>query len=257
MRISLCSPSYRRSDKVKTHRAYPSVKFYVAESEAEEYRKANKGLNVVEVPDSVQGNVSRIRNHILETEFWNGADGVVMIDDDVSHVGMFEAEDSEYGRYGYREKKLTEPELLDFIERGFLLCEEWGYKFWGLNPNQTDRKSYKHNTPFNTHAFIGGPFQAYLPNPLRYDEQLYLKEDYDMTLQHIREYGGCLRFNAYHVVSNQADLGGGCAVTRNVKAEMEQVKLLQRKWGTDVVKTEKSKRDYDFNPKLYIPLNGV
>ena len=257
MKISLCAPSYKRADKIKTQKTYPSIKVYVAESEAESYRGNNPTANIVSVPDKVQGNLCRIRNYIIDTEFGGGADGVVILDDDLSYVGMFEAVQAERGVFGYQEKRLTEQELYDFLERGFLLCSEWGYKFWGVNPNQTDRKAYKHNTPFNTHAYIGGPFQAFLPNPLRYDETLYLKEDLDMTLQHIREYDGCLRFNAYHVICNQADLAGGCALTRNVKTEMEQMRLLQKKWGTDIVRVDKSKREYDFNPKLRIPLNGV
>lgn len=257
MTYSVCCPSYKRADRVKTTERYPYVKLYVAESEADGYRAWNSGTEVVAVPDAVQGNVARIRNYILDREFEGGADGVVLVDDDVHWFARFDRVDAEYGpRCG--ETKLDAEELLGFIEQGMGLCDEWGFKFWGMNPNGTDRLAYRQTQPFSTLSFVGGPFQGFLPSSIRYDENLPLKEDYDMTLQHIREYGGVLRFNAYHYECDQANIKGGCAAVRNAKYELEQFRALQRKWGSRVVKADKSSvRGFDFNPIIKVPVRGV
>ena len=143
-----------------------------------------------------------------------------------------------------------------FVEVGMNLCEEWGYRFWGINC-VADPKAYCQETPFNTTKYIGGPFQAHLPNDIRYDERLPLKEDYDITLQHLNKYHGALRFNAYHYKCKQAEQTGGCAMYRNVLKEKEQFDLLQRKWGSGIIKYDrKSQKGFDFNPVMKSPIRG-
>jgi hypothetical protein len=85
-----------------------------------------------------------------------------------------------------------------------------------------------------------------------------LKEDYDITLQHIKENGGCLRINFANYDVKQAEQSGGCATYRNIQKETEQFDLLQKKWGSKIVQRDSmSKRKFDFNPILRIPLRGV
>lgn len=138
-----------------------------------------------------------------------------------------------------------------------MLCYEWGYRFFGVNC-VADPKAYTQQTPFNTTKYIGGPFQGHVNNQIRYDERLPLKEDYDITLQHFREWGGALRFNAYYYVCEQAKQTGGCSTYRNVESEKRQFELLQRKWGSGIIKKDKkSKRGFDFNPVMKSPIKGA
>lgn len=254
--FTVCCPSYKRP-KVETLDIYPHTRVYVAESELEAYREANEGADIVAVPDRVQGNVSRIRNYILDSEFSDGVDGVLILDDDVQSVARYRSVEASRGRYGYQQEVLDEEALYEFLAEGFSLCEQYGYKFWGVNC-VVDPKAYLQGTPFNTLKFIGGPFQAHLNNPLRYDEELPLKEDYDMTLQHLHKYGGALRFNAYHYTAKQSQQAGGCASYRNMKSEREQFDRLQRKWGSDVIRHDgKSKKSFDYNPVMVSPIPGI
>lgn len=70
--------------------------------------------------------------------------------------------------------------------------------------------------------------------------------------------GGVLRFNAYYYICKQAEQIGGCATYRNVGAEKRQFELLQRKWGSDIIKMDRSsKRGFDFNPIMKSPIKGV
>lgn len=138
-----------------------------------------------------------------------------------------------------------------------MLCEEWGYKLWGVNYSY-DQRLYKQFEPFSTTKCVLGPFQAHLKNNIRYDCRLPLKEDYDISLQHLLKYGGVLRFNAYHYHCEQSKQCGGCATYRNIDNERKQLELLMKKWGSDIVKVDKSsKKKFDYNPIIKSPIAGV
>lgn len=246
MRVKYYSPSYKRPQKSSTQKKYPDVILVVAESEAEDYR-AN-GNEVITVPDAVQGNISRVKNWMLDNLF-EDADCLIFMDDDASSVACFQNQQ----RHTFEMQELTEA-----CKQWAILCQQWGFHYWGLNC-VPDKQSYRESNPFTTLQFIGGPFQAFLKtNTLRYDEALPLKEDYDMTLQQIHKHGGCLRINYAHFWVKQAEQAGGCAAYRSLDRERQQFFALQRKWGKDVItRDKKSKRSFDFNPKMRVPIKGV
>jgi hypothetical protein len=225
---------------------YPDVTLVVAQSEAEEYQ--SNGNKVVTVPDEVQGNVCRVKNWMLDN-LYDDAECLIFLDDDCSSIAYFQEQD----RHTLQMDELTR-KCVQWAQ----LCQSWGFRYWGLNC-VPDKQSYREMAPFSTLSFIGGPFQAFLKsNDLRYDEQLSLKEDYDMTLQQIHRHGGCLRINFAHFWVKQAEQAGGCASYRNLDRERTQFFALQKKWGRDVIRRDKkSKRSFDFNPKLRVPLKGV
>lgn len=264
MYISVNCPSYKRP-KVETLDYLPFCKVWVDESEYDAYIKANKGHEdmIISCPKGIQGNLCRIRNYILDTEFAKGADVVLIIDDDFKQMAYFESAPGE--KYEYRNNKVEADEFLEFIEKYSRLCAEFGFKFWGVNCN-ADAMSYMQYTPFSTVSYIGGPFQCFLRgNECRYDEALPLKEDYDMTLQNCNRYRGCLRVNKYHYTVKQAEQAGGCATYRNYAREEQQLNALRKKWGSRIVKidnsnkgkTKKKKAKIDFNPIIKIPIKGV
>ena len=261
MKISVNCPSYKRP-KVETLDYLPFCKVWVDESEYDDYIKVNKGYesNIISCPKGVQGNLCRIRNYILDQEFKKGYDVVLIIDDDMKGIYHFEGTKE----YCYNKVLVNKNDFLDFIEKYSILCNEFGYKFWGLNCNQ-DALSYRQYSPFSTLSYIGGPFQCFLKNDLRYDERLPLKEDYDMTLQHCNKYRGCLRLNKYFYDCKQSKQAGGCATYRNYDNEMKQLKLLRKKWGSKIVKYDEAKnsnqkkesKKFDYNPIIQISIKGI
>jgi hypothetical protein len=244
MKIEYYAPSYKRPQKSITQINYPFIKLVVKESEVEDYLQNEN--DCISVPDSAQGNLCRIRNYILDNI--SDADCTILFDDDCK--GIF--------RWEHRRKiLLQEDELREFCEHHTILCNEFGFKLWGVNC-VTDKGAYMEHTPFGTLQYIGGPFQAHIKNEIRYDEELPLKEDYDITLQHIKKYGGCLRVNYACYDVKQAEQEGGCATYRNIQKEIEQFNLLQKKWGSRIIRQDKkSKRSFDFNPILKLPHKGV
>ena len=246
MKIGYFSPSYKRPEKSSTQIKYPFVKLVVRESESDEYLK--NGNDIIVCPETAQGNLCRIRNWIIDN-LMNDNDAIVIMDDDYKNISRWEKQ---------KLIILNEDELQEEIEQLAILTKDYGFYFFGINI-VTDKGAYMEHTPFSTNKYIGGPFQGFLKGSIpRYIEELNLKEDYDMTLQHLHMYGGCLRANYLNYDVKQANKKGRCAVTRTSKEEEKQFIMLQKKWGSNIIKRDnKSKRGFDFNPILKTPLKGV
>ena len=262
--IVVCCPSYKRY-RVETLSYIPFCKVYVAPEEYETYIEFNQKYkqNIIKCKQGIQGNVSRVRNYILDTEFSNGADIVCIIDDDVRAIESFEM--SEDKTFAYEKVKLKQNELLDFIYRYSILCNDFGYKMWGVNIN-SDAMSYRQYSPFSTNSVVLGVFGCFLKGmECRYDEELPLKEDYDMFIQNCNKYRGVLRINKYHYICRQSEQKGGCAMYRNMKREKEQFEMLRKKWGSNIIKLDtsnkgRSKKDrkyIDYNPIIKVPIKGI
>ncbi len=258
MKIVVCAPSYRRPE-VLTLRYLPFCRVYVDPAEASAYRSANPNADIVECTPGVQGNLCRVRNHILDREFAAGADVVVLIDDDMSGISYFENQKHIHD--------VTAAEFLPFIEKFSVMARDLGAFLWGLNVNP-DPQCYRDCTPFSTVSYIGGPFQAFLAGgECRYDERLPLKEDYDMTLQQLNRYRVVLRVNKFFYRVKQSEQAGGCAMYRNLAEERRQLDLLQKKWGKRIVRfdtadrSHKSKKNrtvtFDYNPIIKPPIRGI
>jgi hypothetical protein len=255
--VVICAPSYRRPSAVHTLKYLPSCRIYVSREEEAAYREANPGADIVGVDPKHQGNVCRIRNHILDCEMRDGR-AVLIIDDDLQ--GLYK------WRRLVRCRMETEAEVVEFVEKYTALCREWECPAWGVNVNP-DGQVYREMTPFSLTSFVGSPFIVHVAHRLRYDERLSLKEDYDFTLQLLNAHRKVLRVNSVYYLTLQMAQPGGCATYRNLDVERKQLELLQRKWGRHIVrmdalttsrnhKTTKV-RKFDVNPVIRSPIRGV
>jgi hypothetical protein len=256
MKISVNVPSYKRP-KVETLEYLPFARIWIDSSEATAYKKINPKAEIVECRRGVQGNISRVRNHIIREEFKRGMDAVAIIDDDMRGVFYWEG----------MEKHLVErTQFMRFLEKFTLMAEDLGAKLWGVNVS-FDKQFYREYTPFSMVSYIGSPFTVILKgNACWYDESLPLKEDYDMTLQQLNRYRKVLRINKYFYLVRQSSQEGGCSLYRNHKTEMEQLKALQRKWGSNIVRIDRNDRNHqmvrsrvrtDYNPVIRAPIAGI
>jgi hypothetical protein len=256
--ISVCCPSYRRPSRVETFEYLPTIRAYVAPEELEAYRASYPERDVVACAPGVQGNLCRVRNHIIDRELVQGdADVLVILDDDFHGL--------EYWQRNRRHKLATE-EFLAFVEKYTIVARELGAFLWGVNLTN-DKQIYREYTPFCTVAYIGGPFQAILRGcALRYDERMPLKEDYDFSLQHLNRYRCVLRVNRCYYEVRQSEQSGGCATYRNIEREKTQLELLRRKWGSEIVRIDTTDRSHsstkkrtriDYNPVIHPPIRGV
>lgn len=252
MKIVIACPSYKRP-KVETLDYIPYCRVYVAPEEYDAYKLANPDGDIVKCAEGVQWNLCRVRNYILDEEFKNWADVVLIIDDDLKKIGKF----IDGGEY-----ILTADDFLPFLEKYSIMARDLWVYFWWINVN-SDKKCYREYSPFSMVAYIWWPFQCFLKDGgLRYDERLPLKEDYDMTLQQCNKYRRVLRVNAYHYFCKQSEQSGGCATYRNIEREIQQFEALQKKWGSKIVKRDtlagKKNRKYeDYNPVIHIPIKWI
>ena len=88
------------------------------------------------------------------------------------------------------------------------------------------------------------------PNPLRFDEKLTLKEDYDYTLQHCKEYGIVLRYQKYLFSFVHYKNQGGVVSYRNDEEEQNNIRLLKLKWGKAIKDNPKRKNE------ILLKING-
>lgn len=254
------APSYKRGNiKSSTQKYLPYCRLVVGESEKEQYEQS--GNLVVSCPDNIQGNISRVRNWILDNN--QDACAIIMLDDD--YKMLYEWKPIEDQKWVSSE---ISPEHLEQISCNMVqMAEDCGVYLFGVN-TVPDKQSFREFTPLNFLAFIGGPFQGHRPNKIRYDEALPLKEDYDMSLQHMWEHRRVLRFNRYHYVCKQKEQSGGCAAIRSIRKEKQQMEALRKKWGIDIIrydsgktgthaKGRKKQLGYDINPIIKPPIRGV
>lgn len=217
----------------------------VHEFEAEEYKKAYPDNELMILPDSTKGNMAKVRNYIrdhAESKY------LVMIDDDVSEIG-------------FHEELKTNPigliAVMDFLEKGFLLCEEVGTVLWGINL-QSDPKFYREYSPFSFLSPVLGPFSCHVINDeakrIRYDHRLGLNEDYDFFLQVMHKYHKVYRNNKYYYKAGHLKDAGGCGAYRILDEEIKQAEIMQKKWGKKVVKYNFKKST---NPRISVPIKGI
>lgn len=244
--MKIYAPSYKRSKGVKTHKILPEVIYCVHQFEAEQY----KDFNIEILPDDIKGNIARVRNYIKDNLI---KDEGLIIDDDIESIKRWDIKD---------DKPYTKDiELREFIEQGFNMCKESGAKLWGVNI-VGDKGSYREYTPISFTNWISGSFMGFVNNQCKFDERLPLKEDLDFCLQNFNQYRKVLRFNYVFLQKRDHGNKGGCADYRTIEKEKEQLKLLQKKWGTKIVKmdtTQKGKKikTFDINPVLSVPIKGV
>ncbi|MDI9548343.1 MAG: hypothetical protein QM346_12175 [Chloroflexota bacterium] len=262
MSVAFCCPSYKRPGQVRTVEYVPWLRVYVDGIEADEYRMNNPGVDIVACPDGVQGNVSRVRNYIMREEFAAGHEGVVLLDDDMRNIAYWDGE-PRTDRH-----ELPTEYLREWVDHNMRVAHEWGAYMWGVNL-MPDPQAYNITCPFTVTRPVLGPFQAFRAGSgCWYDERLYLKEDYDMFIQQMNRHRKVLRLNRYFYQCKQSENIGGCATQRNMRREKEQLELLQRKWGRQIVRNDGHKdrshrakksrvSTIDYNPVIRVPISGV
>jgi hypothetical protein len=239
--------SYRRAGNVTTDRVIRNAKIVVPASQADAYADGQTFRNGAELwpcPDDADGNLCRKRNWILDNA---PEDDVVLLDDDYKTLGYVE-------RRRYLTLDLDGVDVM--LHTGAEMCRDVGTAMWGLN-QQFDRRFYREYTPLSFTAPVLGPFQAFARDTLgtlRYDEALWLKEDYDLSLQVAAKFRRLLRLNKYHYIVDHLSRPGGQVTKRTMSEEQRQLEALRAKWGSAVVSWN---LDRSINPRVRIPIPGV
>ncbi|MBL4760581.1 MAG: hypothetical protein JKY80_07000, partial [Mariprofundaceae bacterium] len=206
--INIVIPTYNRPQGLLGVRYFGQhAKWVLPESQQSSYWKVLNKEQMIIIPDKCDGNIGRKRNWILD----NIPRPLIMIDDDVRHISTMQGRvaDEDFTPY----IKVDIEVFIEFIQQGFEVCDQFGAKMWGV-AQKPDEREYREFIPLNMTKPVLGPFTGHLDHPLRYDEEMGSKDDYDMALQQLREYKKVIRLNYMAYDCDHGNNAGGIVSMR-------------------------------------------
>tara|TARA_Y100000593_G_scaffold9824_1_gene17842 strand:+ start:1229 stop:1945 length:717 start_codon:yes stop_codon:yes gene_type:complete len=238
--MKIVVPSYKRAGNVLTRKVFPDSMLAIHEFEEDLY-KEKEGGELLIVPDNMRGNIAKVRNYILDNV---ESERIIMADDDIRGMGYHE---------NGKQNVMNYKRLLEFIDNGYSMCKDLGARLWGVNL-QSDPMFYHEFQPITLLGVVLGTFSCHYKPELRYDESLYLNEDYDFFLKNILKYRKVLRYKKYYYMADHLDMKGGCGAYRLKDTEIEQAKIMQKRWGSKVFRFDIEKST---NGRVRIPIPGT
>jgi hypothetical protein len=190
---------------------------FVPESEFHQYKTKYK--NVISIPISVKG-ITQTRNWILKNtdERW-----VVMIDDDVKYAGYNLLLDTKCKKVEIKESDIWVQEF----KKLFSITEQFNYKIWGIKTESAPMSTYPYK-PFLFKSYVTASCMGIINDKSYYfDENFIVKEDYEICLRHISEFGGIIAARYLHWENSHWEDDGGCKDYRTQKVEEDSIKLLK------------------------------
>lgn len=228
-------PSKSRPFKSKSKELLKSGVLFVPACEYEEYKKIYD--EVVAVPDDVKG-ITATRNWVLRNtaERW-----VVFVDDDLQTAGRFIAKPQ---GYGLKHQKMTEEEWLKEFERLFEATESFGWKIFGVN-TESQKTSARIDKPFVLRQYVLASCMGIVNDGSMYfDETFKVKEDYEISLRHIEQYGGILRARHLYWQNSHWKDRGGCKDYRTDGMEREMINKLIKRYPRYIRKVANKSSQY-------------
>ena len=216
-------PSYKRSDIAISHNIFEKDIFTYVVRESEEHLYKKFGVDLLVIPEGKVSNLVNTVNWILDNR---KSEYAIKVDDDTKAIWWL---------LNRKKRKLSPEEITHFCNIGYQMAFDCGAGLWGMNVNN-DPLAYQINKPFGFADMILGPWQGFVDMDMRYDEELYLKEDYDLSLQVLHKHRKTFRFNFLSYDVDHQKLPGGCQTYRTNEREQEQNLLLQKKWGSEIVR---------------------
>lgn len=215
----VCVPSMGRATRAKTLRILKSAVAFVPANEAEAYERC--GIkNVVSVPIEVRG-ITATRNWIIDHARKAGHDRIVMVDDDVKACGYWSL-----AAHRAKSVRMAEDEWLRLWSRLFDICDGTGYPIWGVSTDGALRSVYPYK-PFLWHTYVTASCMGLVANSeLRFDESYPVKEDYELALRCVRDFGGVVGARFCFWANSHWGDEGGCTTYRTQDMEEDCIHRL-------------------------------
>lgn len=262
LRINYVVPSWGRAKTITTLSLLSKTRALVSEDQVEDYKRFT-GLGddrFIVCPREFQGHGKGIAQNWMLDNCWEDYDAVLSIDDDITRFRFHDKVDGE----NTEGTTLTEQQVYEYLENACEVAYEWGCGMFGISINH-DPMVYDEFKPFRTLAYIDGGVVGFVRDDgLRYDTELTVKEDVDYFLQSVARYHKALRFEKLFVNKGAFTNEGGCQDIRTDALEQKQFKMMQKKWGSNVIrpnaptaKKGSKIRGAGGAIKLRIPIDGV
>lgn len=208
---------------------------FVPEVEVAEYERANVGTRVVGVPVEIRG-ITATRNWILKSvkDRW-----VVMVDDDVMMAGFTELYDER--------AKMRTGGAVDWVAesvRLFEVTEGLGWKIWGVATQGALRSIYPYR-PFIWRTYVTASFMGIVNDgSYLFDETFPVKEDYEICLRHIEQFGGVVGARYLWWQNEHWGTDGGCRDYRTQEIEEVAIRRLIEKYPGSIRRVERGGSRY-------------
>jgi hypothetical protein len=206
--------SARRPERVPAMKALlgSGAHWFVAKGDGDAYR-ANGADNVVE-----SGGLCESRNAALDMAFSKDMPCVQM-SDDLKAIKKAHS------------KTQTEPmKFAQAIGDMLHVAKLYRSRLVGVAPT-ANAFYYNPEKPFKLKAFIVGDMILCIPCDIRFDTNLLLKEDYDFTLKHLKQFGRAVRVDNILAEFAHRTNAGGAVSYRTELLEQTCIAYLKRKWG--------------------------
>lgn len=227
--------SHRRHKNVKTvfeTTGTEDIVFVVNDQKDVDYYKPEGAFNII-TGGSLVGNRNAALNYCFKRNKI-----CVQIDDDLLTVAVNDFTGKRTKQY------VTVKQAIDDLIKGFIKSN---YKFAGAPPTENPFFATKVT---QENILITAPFTLTKPNNIRFDKNIKLKEDYDYTLQHIKQ-GGCIRYHKYLFNFKRYGNEGGAVSYRTSKLENQSIQYLQQKWGECIKRNPKRENEILLNKKSF------
>lgn len=202
-----------------SHKVFRSANIYVPSSEVESY--SHLPNNIIGVPSDVKG-ITQTRNWILR----NSKTNVFFIDDDLQYGGYVERTDE-----SYKVKRIDDESIYKYeIVKLFEVCQQMGSKICGLFTVNNNLTNYSWNPYLFNGVCLGSCMGVINDGEYYFDETYEVKEDYELTLRHLREKGLTVRSNVLFLQHEHTQTDGGCRDSRRIEKEKEAIKRLNRSY---------------------------
>jgi hypothetical protein len=219
MQFDICIPSKGRAGLITSQKIFSTGILYVPESEVSQYRIYDN--KIVGIPNEVKG-ITQTRNWILK----NNPNNVFFLDDDLQYGGYVERTQLKY------KVQRVEDEFvyIDEIKKLFEVCYQVDSKILGLFTVGNNLTNYSYN-PFLFNGICLGSCMGVINDGTYYFNEAYeVKEDYELTLRHLKERGITVRSNILFMQHEHTQLQGGCRDSKRIEKEKTAIKKLIREY---------------------------
>jgi hypothetical protein len=215
MNFIIAIPSKGRAGLITSQKVFKSAILYVPASEVKQYSiYKNK---IIGIPNEIKG-ITATRNWILKNNTCN----VFFLDDDLQYFGYIERTDLKYKVKRLNDENIVISEILKLFE----ICIQVNSKIFGFFTVGNNLTNYSFN-PFLFNGVCLGSCMGIINDGTYYfDESFEVKEDYELTLRHLKDRGITVRSNILFMQHEHTQLKGGCRDSNRIDKEKKAIKKL-------------------------------
>lgn len=216
MDFEIAIPSKGRAGLITSQNIFKSGVLYVPESELMQYSiYKNK---IVQIPNEVKG-ITQTRNWILKH---NKNKNVFFLDDDLQYGGYIERKETKYKVIRVEDESV----YIGEIEKLFDVCYQVGSKIFGFFTVGNNLTNYSYSPFLFNGVCLGSCMGIINDGSYFFDESFEVKEDYELTLRHLKEKGLTVRSNILFMQHEHTQTKGGCRDSNRIEKEKKAIKKL-------------------------------